>query len=68
MNIFISKLTKEDVPNERGEMVLLPQRINGQEYDGTKINSREKQPLLSIIQPVLLHIYVYMYSIPILDE
>lgn len=25
MNIFISKL-KEDVPNERGEMVLLPDR------------------------------------------
>lgn len=59
---------KEDVPNERGEMVLLPQRINGQEYDGTQINSREKQPLLSFIQPILLHIYICMYSIPIVDE
>lgn len=63
MNIFISKL-KEDVPNERGEMVLLPQRIKGQEYDGTKINSREKTSPL--FYPT--NIAPYIYSIPILDE
>ena len=46
---------------EKNSTATIPQRINGQEYDGTQINSREKQPLLSFIQPILLHIYIYVF-------